>query len=43
MEPALPCIFAGPPPTFDGTSSQAHQLTIRLTLINSVVTVVAAC
>ena len=24
--PAVPGIFAGPPPTFDGTSSQAHQI-----------------
>ena len=29
--PAVPGIFAGSPPTFDGTSSQAHQLAMSLT------------
>ena len=28
--PAMPGIYAGPPPTFDGTSSQAHQLAMSL-------------
>ena len=27
---AVPCIFAGPLPTFDGTSSPAHQLITSL-------------
>ena len=27
---AVPGIFAGQPPTFDGTSSQAHQLGMNL-------------
>ena len=31
---AAPHIFTGSPPIFDGTGSQAHQLTISLTLIN---------
>jgi len=29
--PAVRCIFAGPPPNLDGTSSQAHQLVMSLT------------
>ena len=29
--PAMRCIFAGPPPTLDGNSSQAHQLVMSLT------------
>ena len=28
--PAVPCILVRPPLTFDGTSSQAHLLMIRL-------------
>jgi len=28
--PAVPGIFAGPPPTFDGTSSQARQSVMDL-------------
>ena len=28
--PAVPGIFMGPPPTFDGTSSQAYQVAMSL-------------
>ena len=31
--PAVPGICAGPPPTLDGTSSQAHQSAMSLILI----------
>ena len=30
---AVPGICAGPPPTLDGTSSQAHQLAMSLIII----------
>ena len=30
--PAVPCIFMRPPPTFDGTSSQAHMTLSMLTI-----------
>lgn len=33
---AVPGICAGPPSTFDGTSSQAHQLVMSLIIIISV-------
>ena len=32
--PAVTCIFVGPPPTFDGTSSQAHLLMLSLMMFN---------
>ena len=31
--PALPCIFARPPPTFDANSSKAHVLTMSLSIL----------
>jgi len=37
--PAVPGICTGPPPTLDGTSSQAHQLVMSLTFITRGTTV----
>ena len=33
--PAVPGICTGPPPTVDGTSSQAHQLAMSLNWVNT--------
>ena len=37
--PAVPCIFVGPPPTFDGIHSQAYQLLAMsfITIINIII------